>query len=623
LKNKILWLGLSVLITAAMLLASCNTSTTTATTTTSQPATSTTTTTTVKSSTTTSTSTSVPVSTSSASTTGKWWDTLGTPQYGGTITLSIPQDIGSFDPYYGGGYTITPAWMEKVVGPMWTVDPKVFNYSMLFVPSDYVGGYLAQSWELTDASTYIVHLRQGVHWQNIPPANGREFTSADVVWSYSHQFGLGSFTTHAPFSATYTVFQNLSSLTAPDKYTVIFKWKTSNPEYIIEAMDPTDSEQSIANQEATAQYGDLKDWHHVVGTGPFMLTDYVTGSSATLVRNPNYWGYDEHFPKNQLPYIDSLKYLIIPDVATTLAALRTGKIDAMDNIGLTDSNNLKKTNPELVSLTYATSNQPTIDPRVDVAPFKDINVRIAMQHALDLPTITSSYYGGTCSPLPLTLTSYAMTGWGYPYDQWPQSLKDSYSYNPTLAKQMLAAAGFPNGFKTDIVAQNTVDMDLLQVVKSYFAAVGITMDIRPMAAADWTAYVMRGHNQDALAQRQAGGLGLNYAFIRQLSRYQTGYMTNWLMVADPTYDAFYTQAVAASSIDQLKQIVHDANKYVAEQHWSISLVQCNLFTFNEPWLKGYAGQSFTIGGGNAGPMFAGYFLSRFWIDQKLKKSMGH
>ena len=114
------------------------------------------------------------------------------------------------------------------------------------------------------------------------------------------------------------------------------------------------------------------------------------------MRNPNYWGYDEHFPKNQLPYIDSLKYLIIPDVATTLAALRTGKIDAMDNIGLTDSNNLKKTNPELVSLTYATSNQPTIDPRVDVATFKDINVRIAMQHALDLPTITSSYYGGTC-----------------------------------------------------------------------------------------------------------------------------------------------------------------------------------------------------------------------------------
>jgi ABC-type transport system substrate-binding protein len=89
--------------------------------------------------------------------------------------------------------------MEKVVGPMWATDPKVFNYSMLFVPSDYVGGVLAQSWELTDASTYIIHLRQGIHWQNIPPANGREFTSADVVWSYSHQFGLGSFTTHAPF----------------------------------------------------------------------------------------------------------------------------------------------------------------------------------------------------------------------------------------------------------------------------------------------------------------------------------------------------------------------------------------------------------------------------------------
>ena len=47
-----------------------------------------------------------------------------------------------------------------------------------------------------------------------------------------------------------------------------------------------------------------------------------------------------------------------------------------------------------------------------------------------------------------------MTGWGFPYDQWPQDLKDEYAYNPTAAKQLLAAAGYPNGFKTDIVADN-------------------------------------------------------------------------------------------------------------------------------------------------------------------------
>ena len=60
------------------------------------------------------------------------------------------------------------------------------------------------------------------------------------------------------------------------------------------------------------------------------MQDYVAGSSATLVKNPNYWGYDERYPQNRLPYIDKLNILIIPDNATALAAMRSGKIDVMD-----------------------------------------------------------------------------------------------------------------------------------------------------------------------------------------------------------------------------------------------------------------------------------------------------
>ena len=62
---------------------------------------------------------------------------------------------------------------------------------------------MAQSWEFTDPSTFVVHLRQGIHWQNIPPANGREFTAADVVFHYDRMFGLGDgFTKPSPYWAT-------------------------------------------------------------------------------------------------------------------------------------------------------------------------------------------------------------------------------------------------------------------------------------------------------------------------------------------------------------------------------------------------------------------------------------
>ena len=87
----------------------------------------------------------------------------------------------AFDPYVGGGQTsIYSCWIENLFSYDWTIDPTVFNFQLAFTPPEYASGQLAQSYTFTDPQTVSVTLRQNIYWQNIAPANGRQFVADDV-----------------------------------------------------------------------------------------------------------------------------------------------------------------------------------------------------------------------------------------------------------------------------------------------------------------------------------------------------------------------------------------------------------------------------------------------------------
>ena len=261
----------------------------------------------------------------------RWWDKLGKPQYGGTMNLRFPADIVNFDPYYEAQLTqIFWAWMESMAGLDWTLDPSAFDYKIFSRPNQYRKGQLAESWEFTNPNTFVVHLRKGIHWQNIAPVNGREFTAEDVVYHYQRLYGLGSGFVPSLWHSTIPAYKNLISVTATDKYTVVFRWKIPNPELLMVSLLGVNPTQVFEAREAVEKWADLSDWHHAIGTGPFILKDFVSGNSATLVKNPNYWGHDERYPQNTLPYVDTVKILVIPDNNQALAAMRIGKIDLRD-----------------------------------------------------------------------------------------------------------------------------------------------------------------------------------------------------------------------------------------------------------------------------------------------------
>ncbi len=619
-KRATIWVLITGLIVISLILASCSSSTTTAVSASTSTAATTTTTSVTLPTTSISTSPITTPSTVTATTTstGNWWDSLGMPKYGGTLTLETPTDISTFDPYTGNaGNQVFDAYMELLIGESWTMDPSIQPFHLAFFDNSQAEGDLLKSWEFTGSGIFVLNVRQGIYYQNLAPSYGREFTATDIVDHFDRILGLGNgYTKPGPYFATDANWLNLQSITATDNFTVTMQWNTSNIEFIYEVVETPGTEETIEDPDAVAAYGNLNNWHNAIGTGPFMLTDFVDGTSATLQANPNYWGYDERYPQNKLPYINGINMLIITSQPTALAAMRAGKITAMDGVSAQDATNMQKTNPSILQMSIPQANCNTIDMRNDKAPYNNLQVREALQMAINLPQIAQTYYNGKSESNPESLTSDFMPGWGLPYSQWPADLQAQYAYNPTQAKQLLASAGFPSGFNTDMVVNAAADMGLVQIVQSYFSAIGVNMTLQVMDATSFNTYVNVNHQYDALTIRQpgAGDLGLTYYPIRQLSRFSTGFAANVSLVNDPNFNIFATQGLAATSTSQVKTILTAANLYTDQQHFVISLLQPYQFALYQPFFKGFNDQFNSISGGSGAPLL-GEYGARFWIDQ--------
>jgi len=140
-------------------------------------------------------------------------------------------------------------------------------------------------------------------------------------------------------------------------------------------------------------------------------------------------------------------------------ALRAGKIDAVDELYLLKREEIRKTNPNWYRWALRRQMRYSGSEEMTAAPFNDIRVRIAMQMANWSTGIARNYYLGTCRPYPSSVTSFYMKGWGWPYEEVAPGIEGTST--PTTRrslKKLLAEAGYPNGFKTNVVTKTTADM---------------------------------------------------------------------------------------------------------------------------------------------------------------------
>lgn len=486
---------------------------------------------------------------------------------------------------------------------------------------DILTGYLAESFKTPEIGVWVLDIRKGVRFALDPnseaskTANGREMTADDAKWSIDY------------LNTNPASWINLSQ-PALAKNTTVEKtgpWQIT----IRTPVDPGTGycwilggggSQYVFAKEVVEKYGKNNDWRQAVGTGPYMLQDFVQGNVATFIRNPNYWGKNTVGPGkgDQLPYPDGVKYFIVPDLSTRLAAMRTGRADWVELIQEEDAQGLFKTNSQLQSARYL-GEVMRVALRTDKQelPYKDVKVRQALMLAIDYESIKKDFYSGRAEIL--TMPVAAVPGTEHMYvstDKLLPAAGNLFKYNPDKAKQLLAEAGYPNGLKAKMIVQNiSQHMDSASAIKAMWAKVGVDVELQPREGAIYRS-INSARSHDDMVFRTASdmtSLSLRYVF----SGYRGPSVNNPSYIddpygKDPVIEKAYQDIQKTIFVDWKKadSLIRDLIPHVVEQAYYIPFPTPYVYRIWQPWVKNTYGES------NAEGM-----ILHNWIDQDLKEKM--
>src|SRR5581483_1578185 len=299
---------------------------------------------------------------------------------------------------------------------------------------------LCESWTQIDPTTYEFKLRQGVRWHNVPPVNGRELVADDVKYTLE-RLKTGNFRNDPRFGRNQSKVASIESIETPDKYTLRVKLKAPDAAFLWHMGDPfvliVAREQVEAESDGILQSG-------LVGTGPFILKEFTPKVGYTLVRNPDYF-------QPGLPYLDAVEVRVIMDNTTRANAFRAKEIhDPGMFMDAEKKRIIDRSHPDLFMGEVPGMTTAGIYFNTTRPPFDDARVRRAINLAIDRQGIIDATRFGHAvltrwlSP---SVGIYAtpenevakLPGYRQPKDQ-----------DVATARRLLAEAGYPNGFSTEL-----------------------------------------------------------------------------------------------------------------------------------------------------------------------------
>ncbi|MBI4247654.1 MAG: ABC transporter substrate-binding protein [Candidatus Rokubacteria bacterium] len=399
------------------------------------------------------------------------------PKSGGSLNLWLREDLPQ-------GFAIHET---ATISTVWPAMP-CFNNLVLFDPlkrvesADTVIGELAERWSWQDGYRALVFfLRKDVTWHD-----GRPFTSRDVKATLDMLRESPDAPQRLRLNPRRGWYGNLEAVEAVDPHTVAVRLKRPQPSFLL--MLASGYSPIYAAHVAPGSYRT-----GCVGTGPFKLKEWRKGEFVDYVKNPDY------FVKGR-PRLDSLRYLVIAERGTAMAAIRTGRVDVSFPGETTNAlaDQLRKAVPQIVLTPASTNFADNVIMNIKKPPFDNVKVRLAVSRAIDRRAlIQAAYQGGAvvgASLLPrpwgvwglLDRDLAALPGYGKPADE------------KAKARQLLAEAGFAPGtpLKVELLTRAIpAYVDVATFVLNELKLVGIEATLKTVETAQWHPLATRGDYQ--------------------------------------------------------------------------------------------------------------------------------
>ena len=302
---------------------------------------------------------------------------------------------------------------------------------------------LAESYEMKSDTEYTFTLRQDACF-----SDGTPVTAKDVKFTFDRAKDM-------PKTKSNT--SKIEEVIADDDHHVTFK--LTQP-YAAFKTIVTSSNLSIVSEAAVTAAGEsYGDVDNILGSGEFTVTEWVPNDHYTLARNEKYWG--------EMPITTTITCRVIPEGSARAIALEAGEVDLVWNVDATDCANIEA-NPDVTLLSQTSSSIEYLGMNTTKEKFKDVRVRQAINYALDKQAFVDTIIEGRG----IVANSYInsmIPGW--------TDEVEAYPYDPAKAKELLAEAGYPNGFECKIYVNGDVRTRSAQIIQAQLAEVGITVDI--------------------------------------------------------------------------------------------------------------------------------------------------